>query len=224
MKSIEISDKVKEGAPGLKVLQIEARLNNPATSDELWAELEEAGKMIRDGYEISHINKREAIAATRRAYKTFGKDPNRYRPSAEALCRRMVNGKGLYRTSTLIDLINLVSMRSGCSIGGFDADRISGDTLTLDVGEKNEPFEAIGRGMLNIEGLPLYRDMEGGIGTPTSDCERTKLTSETTHLLMLVNIYGEEMTVAKTEAYARTLLERYAGAEDIEARLIEATK
>ena len=60
------------------------------------------------------------------------------------------------------------------SIGGFDADKFVGDTLTLGVGRAGEPYEGIGRGLLNIEGLPVYRDAEGGVGTPTSDNERTK--------------------------------------------------
>ncbi len=69
-------------------------------------------------------------------------------------------------------------MQSGYSIGGFDADIIDGDTVTLGRGRQAEPFEAIGRGQLNIEGLPVYRDDTGPIGT-TSDHERTKLTPET---------------------------------------------
>ena len=157
MKTIVISDTISHGVPALEVIQIEAAVTNPPTSDGLWNELEEAGEDIRSRYDVPMVNKREPIAATRQAYKTFGKDPNRYRPSAEALCRRMANGKGLYRTSTLIDLINLLSMKTGCSIGGFDADKIEGDELTLGVGENGEDFDAIGRGPLNIEGLRTHQ-------------------------------------------------------------------
>lgn len=223
MKNIEFSDEIRESAPGLKVLQVECGVENPDTCDELWSELESEARRIVSVFRIDEINKREGIAATRAAYKRLGKEPNRYRPSAEALCRRIVNGKGLYRLTTLVDVINLLSVASGYSIGGFDADRIEGDTLTLGAGKEGEPFNAIGRGLLNIAGLPVYRDAKGGIGTPTSDEERTKLTSGTRCLLMLVNIYGEELPVAETETLARRLLTRYASATDIRTRLLCVT-
>ena len=92
-----------------------------------------------------------------------GKDPSRYRPSAEALIRRVLQGKPLYQKNTFVDLINLASIAYGYSIGGFDADKFVGDTLTLGVGKAGEPYEGIGRCVLNIEGLPVYRDELGGV-------------------------------------------------------------
>ena len=206
MKHIVFSDKIRHAAPGLKVIQICATCSNNPTSDLLWNEIEEECQRIESSYRIE---------ATRLAYKALGKDPNRYRPSSEAMCRRIVNGKGLYRLTTLIDVINLVSIASGYSIGGFDADKIKGDVLTLDAGTHEDIFNGIGRGTLNIAGLPVYRDIVGGIGTPTSDEERTKLTADTTHLLMLVNIYGEEMGVEETIGMIKSCLELHADASSI---------
>lgn len=220
MKTIKFSDKIKEAAPNLKVVQIEADVVNPPTSDALWGEIEAEAEKLAGEYEISQINKRPAILATRNAYKALGKDPNRYRPSAEALCRRIVNEKGIYRLTTLIDAINLLSIATGYSIGGFDMDKIQGDTLTLDRGKHEDEFYGIGRGQLNIDGLPVYRDAKGGIGTPTSDEERTKLTPDTTHLLMLVNIYGEDMSAEDTAEYARQILERHASLSRFEYRVV----
>lgn len=95
----------------------------------------------------------------------------------------------LYKINTLVDLINLVSIHSGYSIGGFDVEKIDGP-LELGIGQTDDCFHAIGRGLLNIEGLPVYRDSTGGIGTPTSDEERTKLTPETTGILIIINAFG----------------------------------
>ena len=209
-------------APRLTVITIEASVENPATSDALWQELLAEGERIKDTYDMPMINKRPGIAATRQAYKALGKEPNRYRPSSEALCRRLVKGMELYRTSTLIDLINLLSVRSGYSIGGFDADKIEGGTLRLGAGREGEKFEAIGRGLLNIAHLPIYRDAVGGIGTPTSDEERTKLGDNTCHLLMCINIYGEELPVQDTIDLATGLLTRHANATDIKIDIISA--
>ena len=221
MKTLVVSDEIRAKAPALRVLQIEAEIENPDTPEALWAELEALAADVHGRYAMEMVNKRPAIAATRTAYKACGKEPNRYRPSSEALMRRMVKGLELYRTAAVIDLINLLSVACGHSIGGFDADRIYGDTVTLGIGREGEPYEAIGRGPLNIAGMPVWRDNTGGIGTPTSDNERTKLSPSTRRLLMIVNMYGDEMPVADIEALARRLLVTYASAKNIQTRLLD---
>lgn len=194
---------------------VRAKVVNSYTGEELWNELADAGESIKSRYELLEVNSRPAIAKTRELYKRLGKDPNRYRVSSEALCRRIIRGMELYRINTLVDLINLISIKSGYAIGGFDAGKIAGD-LTLGVGLKDEHFEAIGRGVLNIEGLPVYRDSVGGIGTPTSDEERTKITLDTTFLHMNINAFAEEMPLKETVEWSVRLLRKYARASDVE--------
>lgn len=110
----------------------------------------------------------------------------------------------------MVDLVNLASIAYGYSIGGFDADKFVGDTLTLGIGRADEPYEGIGRGMLNIEGLPVYRDGQGGVGTPTSDHERTKMSIDTTHLVVLINGYdGNEDAVKANAEYIIGLVKKY---------------
>lgn len=212
---IIIEDIIKSIAPQLHIITIEADVINSETPNAFWKELADEASRISSTYAISDINKRPGIVATRAAYKALGKEPNRYRPSSEALCRRAVKGMELYRINTLVDIINLISMRSGYSIGGFDADKIDGDILNLGAGRAEEEFEAIGRGLLNIENLPIYRDNIGGIGTPTSDVERTKLSIETRRLLMCINIYGEELSHDETIALSCNLLKKYCNAQNI---------
>lgn len=215
--NVQISDEVAKAAPGLKVIVVEACVRNYATSDSLWAEIDAAARTLRDGMPMDGINKRPAIAATRAAYKALGKEPNRYRPSAEALCRRCVKGLELYRSLAVIDLINMLSIVTGHSIGGFDLDRIEGRDLILGVGREGEPYEAIGRGQLNIACLPVFRDAAGGVGTPTSDNDRTKLSPDTVRLLMTINMYGpSEMGETDMVELAVRLLREYAGACEIE--------
>ena len=150
---IKIEDIVRNAAPDLQVVTIEANVTNHPTTPKLKEELLALGEEIKRRYAMPDINKRPAIAATRAAYKALGKEPNRYRPSSEALCRRIVKGMELYFISDLVDLINVVSVASGYSIGGFDADKIAGDTLSLGAGREGEDFEAIGRGQLNITSI-----------------------------------------------------------------------
>ena len=186
---VTISPEIKTTCPELTLALISCEVQNGPTTEAFWAEMEEEVARIKSTFQLDEINKRTAIAATRRVYKALGKDPNRYRPSAEALCRRIVRDIPVYRVSLLVDIINLVSIRSGFSIGGFDLTKIQGD-LRLGVGTAEDEFEAIGRGRLNIEGLPVYRDTVGGIGTPTSDNERTKISDNTSQLMMIINGYS----------------------------------
>lgn len=222
--SFEIEPQVAACAPRLTVLVMEARVCNGPTTDALWGELEAAAAALRADTPMDMVNKRPAIAATRTAYKALGKEPNRYRPSAEALCRRCVKGLELYRSLAVIDLINLMSILTGHSIGGFDRDSIQGDVLRLGSGRPDEPYEAIGRGQLNIHCLPVIRDAVGGIGTPTSDNDRTKLSADTSRLLMTINLYSGPEDAGMMEALARRLLTAYASATDITCKRYDAWK
>lgn len=216
--SLKFEDIIGAKAPELSAVLLTADIRHGLTPDNLWSEIEDATRDLAASTAIEQVNKIPAIAATRTAYKAFGKDPNRYRPSAEALTRRAIRGLELYRTLSVIDLINLVSLRTGHSIGAFDADRIDGDTLTLGVGREGEPYEAIGRGSLNIAGLPVWRDKTGGIGTPTSDNERTKLSDRTRRLAVIINCYAATPSADATARMTASLLEKYADATDIEVK------
>lgn len=210
---ITISKEIREACPTFAGVAVYAEVKNTAYCKELWDEITAFTGQLTASTRMEDIKLQPAIAATREAYKRCGKDPGRYRPSAEALRRRLMRGIPLYQIDTLVDLINLVSLRTGYSIGGFDADKIEGDVLQLGIGRAEEPFEGIGRGELNIEGLPVYRDVVGGIGTPTSDHERTKMDVETTHILAIVNGYSGEEGLTQAAEMIQTLLKSYAGSD-----------
>lgn len=220
MLNIIVDPRITAACPQLKIGLVRATVVNESTPDELWQEIERAAAAVARDYELLAINRRPAIAATRHLYKSLGKDPGRYRVASEALCRRIVRGLGLYRLTTLIDVINLVSVVSGYPISGLDADKIAGDTLTLGVGEEDEVYNGIGRGPLNIAGMPVYRDDCGGIATPTSDEERTKFTLDTRHVQININAFGEEMPVDKAVEWTVSLLERYAHATQVETAIL----
>ena len=205
-----VSQEIKTVCPEFVGACVEAEVVNTPYSEELWKEIEALGNKFREELTTESLKEMTSIAATRRVYKLCGKDPSRYRPASEALIRRVLQGKELYQSDTLVDLINLASIAFGYSIGGFDADKFVGDTLTLGIGREGEPYEGIGRGMINIHGLPVYRDAQGGVGTPTSDNERTKMMLATTHLLVLINGYdGDERRVCQNAEYIQELLRKY---------------
>ncbi len=212
MFKIEVSEKLKALCPEFVGAAIVAQVQNTKHNEELWSEISlciKEYKTIHHIRQIEDVKRISAIEWTRNAYKRLGKDPNRYRPSAEALGRRILRDLPLYQIDTLVDLINLASIRTGYSIGGFDADKIEGDVLTLGIGKADEPYEAIGRGKLNIQGLPVYRDALGGVGTPTSDNERTKIDLNTTHFLAIINGYDGKEGLPQTIDYMQSLLRKY---------------
>jgi putative B3/4 domain protein len=193
---------------------IEAEVSNSPTSPQLWQEIEAEGHRLCETFTPETLKQQPGIAATRAAYKACGKDPSRYRPAAEQLARRLLQGKDLYSVSTLVDLGNLVSLRSGYATGLLDVAHIDGD-LTLGVGREGEPYEGIGRGVLNIAGLPVYRDQVGAAATPTSDSTRTMTSLETHRLLFIINAYdGNHTHTEAAVAYALELLRRYADARN----------
>ena len=220
LPKIIIDERIKKACPGMRVGLIRAKVTNCETSPELWAEIEREAEAVIAKYELLEINKRPAVAQTRALYRALGKDPNRYRVASEALCRRVIRGLGLYRIVTLVDLINLVSIKSGYPISGLDADKLVGDSLTMGVVEEGEEYNGIGRGLLIISGMPVYRDEVSGVATPTSDEERTKITLDTCTLQMNINGFGEEMPMEETVAWSVELLRKYAGATEVETEIV----
>lgn len=217
---IIISDEIQRICPSLTLGIVQAKVTNSPTSQLLSDEMSSLETQFRQQHTLDQLNKRPAISATRLAYKALGKEPSRYRPSAEALCRRILREIPLYRVDTLVDIINIVSVKTGFSIGAFDLNKIEGEKLILGVGKAGEEFEAIGRGQLNIEGLPVYRDAAGGIGTPTSDHDRTKITLNTGRLLVIINGYNGEDGLQEAINLSVDLLKKYANAKEIQSIIL----
>lgn len=149
MKTIRIENNFAQVCPGLKIGIIGAQVTNTETDPRLWEQIDDEASRIAAAYKIDEINKRPAIQATRKAYRSFGKDPNRYRVSSEALCRRIIRGLGIYRIDTLVDLINLVSVRSGYSIGA-SMPIVSKETLSFWESGKKEKSSEVSAGAFSI--------------------------------------------------------------------------
>ena len=214
MFTITVSEEIRTKCPQYHGIAVYAEVRNTPYDEGLWQEIAHFTEYLQRTETTESIKQQTAIVATREAYRACGKDPSRYRPSAEALRRRLLRGLDLYRIDTLVDLVNLVSLRTGYSIGGFDADKIVGKDLCLGIGRYEEPFEGIGRGVLNIEFMPVIRDSIGGIGTPTSDHERTKMGIDTHHILAIINGYSGSEGLQEAAEMTIELLRRYASATD----------
>lgn len=207
---ITISNTFHDVCPKFIGGAIIAEVKNSATTPELWAEIERIANVLRNNYTTDTIKEQSGIAATREAYRRAGKDPSRYRPACEQLARRILQGKDLYSIDQLVDFGNLVSLYCGYSTAMLDAEKILGENITLGIGTSGEPYEGIGRGVLNIENLPVYRDEDGGFATPTSDSVRTMISADTKRILLLINGYdGNEERLTDALNYAYEGLKRF---------------
>ncbi|MEI6141214.1 MAG: phenylalanine--tRNA ligase beta subunit-related protein [Mariniphaga sp.] len=220
MKEIIISQDIKVKLPDLALGCIECDVVISEENGELWQEIEEVCGVIGHSGELAEVGSHPAIKASRIAYRRCGKDPARYRLSSEALMRRVVKGHQLYRINNVVDLVNLVSLKTGMSIGGYDVNEIVGPVI-FDIGKNNEPYEAINRGELNIEFLPVFRDSVSAFGSPTSDSVRTAVTSNTKRFLMVIVGFLGDFSTLDTVYQSVELLKKYAKAENIEIRIIK---
>lgn len=149
-----------------------------AASAELDAEIHQACDEIRRRFGPSRSGDVPETADARSLYKSLGIDPTKTRPSNEALLRRVLKGEALYRINTLVDAINLVSLRTHLPFGLYDAARVV-PPVTLRRGRPGEAYEGIRKGEVHVDGRPVLVDAGGPFGNPTSDSARTMITTET---------------------------------------------
>lgn len=214
MLDITISPELKNKCPSLRLGCIEADVEVTVSSEDLLSEINFRIEQISRSLIIEEISNLPAISVSRKSYKACGKDPARYRLSAEALLRRIVSGKGLYQISNVVDQLNLVSITSGFSIGGYDVSQIHGN-ITFGIGHAEEPYCGIGKGELNIENLPVFRDEFGAFGTPTSDSQRTEVNDQTRRFLMILIDFGGDGQLNEAMEYSVSLLKKYCQAEEL---------
>ncbi len=124
-------------------------------------------------------------ADARALYKALGLDPTKTRPSNEALLRRVLKGEALYRVNTLVDALNLCSLRAQLPFGLYDLAQVT-PPIVLRRGASGESYEGIRKGAVNVDGRPVLADARGAFGNPTSDSARTMITLAATRVLVTV--------------------------------------
>jgi DNA/RNA-binding domain of Phe-tRNA-synthetase-like protein len=159
------------------------------------------------------------VLATRSGYKTLGKDPSRYRGSAEALLRRIISGKSFPQINSVVDVINLVSVECRLPIGLYDLAHVQGD-IVFRAGRTGETYKGIGKYDLNLEGLPVFCAETGPHGSPTSDSERTMVTSATQKIAAIVVSFGGREGLETSCQRMADLLVRYAEGRGMEIMVV----
>lgn len=216
---LQIDSELKLRCPRTALSCVTAEAEAGETPAALAEELRASEERILKLPEPRVVLESPAVLATRAAYKALGKDPARYRGSAEALLRRILSNKGLPKINAVVDVINLVSVESRLPVGLYDLAQVNGD-IVFRAGRAGETYKGIGKYDLNLEGLPLFADAAGPHGSATSDSERTMVTAATKRVLAIIVSFGGADGLEKWSARMAELLGRYAGGTDFKVAVV----
>ena len=219
MIDVNISDSIKEYSGSVSLGLIQAKVKVEKDTSFLDEEFDKLSKKIMEDYTLKELTEIDKISDSRAFYKKIGKEPSRYRVSSEALMRRLLQGKGLYRINTIVDINNLLSLISYYSVGSYDLSRLEGP-VEFTIGDEGSTYEGIGKGSINIENLPVLKDQAGYFGSPTSDSKRAMISNDTKEILMCIYSFSSSDNLLNCLDYGKMLLKKFANAEDIEIGII----
>jgi DNA/RNA-binding domain of Phe-tRNA-synthetase-like protein len=216
---ITIDLELKKKAPRTAIGVLTANVVTGETPAGLIDEMKSRETEILKLPEPRTVLESSKILATRSGYKALGKDPARYRGSAEALLRRIISGKSFPQINAVVDIINLMSVESRLPVGLYDRDQIKGDVV-FRVGRAGESYKGIGKYDLNLEGLPVFCDEIGPHGSPTSDSERTMVTPATQRIAGIFVSFGGSDGLETSCRRMAELLQRYSSGNVFEISVV----
>jgi DNA/RNA-binding domain of Phe-tRNA-synthetase-like protein len=195
--------------PAVKLGTIEADVVRVAPSDQALAQLvDEVCERKRREFTLESLADSKPVRDVRAMFREWGMDPSKYRPSSEALLRRVVQGKGLYRVSNVVDIGNLGSIETGWPFGCYDRSRIQ-QPIEFRHGLAGESYEGIGKQTWHLQGRPLLADSQGPFGSPISDSTRSMITESAKDTLIVLYVPAGAID-ASLEVAIRRVIERLA--------------
>ncbi len=179
----------------------------PSLETEL-AELEDRYRRLWPEPSAAH----DALHPARKLYHALGIDPSKTRPSSEALLRRVLQKKALYRVNAVVDAANFASLTLLLPIGLYDAGKIY-PPVVLRLGVEGEQYEGIRRDAVHLTERPVLVDRRGPFGNPSSDSLRTCVTAGTRSVwfVLFAPVDYPAATMQEELARAREILKRHAG-------------
>src|SRR3984885_15211196 len=177
---------IKIELPDVKLGVVEADALRVAPADENLSRLMDdiCNRKLRE-FTIEALAEAESTRAVRSMFRAWDMDPSKYRPSSEALLRRIVQGKGLYRVSNVVDIGNLISVEAGCPLGCYDRARIR-PPIVFRHGTTSERYEGIGKRTWHLEDRPVLADSDSPFGSTISDSTRSMITAAALDVLVVI--------------------------------------
>jgi DNA/RNA-binding domain of Phe-tRNA-synthetase-like protein len=174
--------------PAVKLGTIEGDAVRVGPADQALAQLmDEVCERKRREFTLESLADSKPVRDVRAMFREWGMDPSKYRPSSEALLRRVVQGKGLYRVSNVVDIGNLGSIETGWPFGCYDRSRIQ-QPIEFRHGVAGESYEGIGKQTWHLQGRPLLADFQGPFGSPISDSTRSMITESAKDILIVLYV------------------------------------
>lgn len=220
MIDIAICKELKEACPKVTLGCIEATVNTENSTNDLLEEINNYCDILKNEINIEELSSIPRIKDGREAYKSLGKSPSKYRLSSEALIRRILQGKGLYKINNIVDINNLISIKSKFPIGSYNIDNLSSPVL-LTVGAEGAQYKGIGKDLINVSNLPILTDSIGYFGSATSDSERALITNDAKKILMCIYSFSGKDNLEIILEYGAELLKKYACGTNIETQIME---
>ncbi|MBI5750145.1 MAG: hypothetical protein HZA00_13590 [Nitrospinae bacterium] len=211
LPDISIDQKLKAASPNLTLGVVCSSVTVSKYDSSLWREIEHQSVKINSQINIEAISDILQFKELRSLYRSLGKDPTRYRGSAEALIRRVLQGKGLYKINTIVDINNLVSLETFHSVGSYNLAKLN-PPITFRIGKLGESYKGIGKDNINIADLPVFADQLGPFGSPTSDSERAMVIPDTKQIMMMIISCTGLQNLSKQLHRVANLLSMYAHA------------
>lgn len=220
MIEIQISNSIKEVCPNATLGCIQATVKVQNSSEDLLKELDKCSQDLSEKLVIEDIAKLPEIKDSREVYKKLGKAPSKYRVSSEALMRRILQKKGLYKINNIVEINNLISLKSHFSVGSYNVKNIE-SPIYLNVGKEGQSYKGIGKSLVNIENLPVLSDSISTFGSPTSDSERAMITDDVEEIIMCIYSFSGKDGLEDYLNLAKELLEKYADGKNISIQIVE---
>lgn len=194
---------VKHELPGWELLWLKLRLR-PGHDEELAVLRREVAEVARANFGGDSLSSDPVVAAVRSLFRAAGCDPTRYRPSSEALLRRLIKGEELPAIHPFVDLNNCVSVELAVPCCA-SAEGTFTPPVTLRAGRPGETVQSL-RGPFNLEGKPLLEDGQGPFSTPITDSERVRVHEGTDRAWMVLYLPKGKIDPADARARVDELL------------------
>ncbi|WP_096201633.1 B3/B4 domain-containing protein [Bacillus sp. FJAT-45350] len=186
MQDVSIGSKLKELIPGFKIgfiyyHDIVIGASPQMLKGRLLFFQEELALTLQDK-ELASFN---GINTWRSIFKKVGTDPARYRPSSEALYRRIKKGHTLAPINSAVDLNNFFSLKYEIPFGIYNLDKITAP-IEVRIGSENDQYLGINERTNDMTNKIVSADDKGAFGSPIVDSRKTMVTDETTSALHIV--------------------------------------
>ena len=217
---IKIDKKLFEVYPEIQLGLLRFRTEVKPADEKFWNYMkEEVLPQVRRAIEGKEWNEISGVKGSRAVYKAFGRNPGRYRVSSEALLRRVRRGDELYHINSVVDVNNLISVKSGLSVGSYDLEQIHGE-ITLRKAGQGEGYQGIGKDFLELENMLVLADDEGIFGCTMSDSTRAMVTEQTKDVLVVIYCFEKDIDLEAVLEDAENAFSRFADVADIETWIV----